>query len=57
MTNKLFVANIQWEINNDALNQIFSKSGKVVSAKIVLNRDTGRSREFGGVRRESNSCG
>ena len=49
MTSKLFVANIQWEINNDALGQIFTKSGKVVSAKIVLNRDTGRSRGFGFV--------
>lgn len=49
MSNKLYVGNISWGMNEDSLNEAFSSFGEVKSVKIITDRDTGRSKGFGFV--------
>ena len=51
--NKLFVGNLTWGCNDEALYELFSGFGKVVDAKVVLDRESGRSRGFGFVTMET----
>lgn len=46
---KLFVANIAWETTEDELRNLFGKYGRVVSVRIITDRETGKSRGFGFV--------
>lgn len=46
---KLFVGSLPWSIDDDQLKQIFSQAGNVVSAQVVKDRDSGRSKGFGFV--------
>lgn len=46
MSKKLYVGNISFQTTSDDLVQAFSQYGTVVSAQIVTDRDTGRSRGF-----------
>lgn len=46
---KLFVGNLPWSINDDRLKELFSKYSSVVSAAVILDKETGRSRGFGFV--------
>ncbi|MEK7617203.1 MAG: RNA-binding protein [Patescibacteria group bacterium] len=46
---KLFVGSLPWEVDDAKLSEIFSQAGTVVSAQVVKDRDTGRSRGFGFV--------
>ncbi len=47
--NKLFVGNLSWGVDDASLQTMFSDYGKVVDAKVVYDRETGRSRGFGFV--------
>jgi len=47
--NKLFVGNLAWGVDDVTLAQLFSDFGNVVEAKVVYDRDSGRSRGFGFV--------
>lgn len=49
MTTKLFVGNIPWSQTNDDLRALFQDHGTVLTAEVVLDRATGRSRGFGFV--------
>ena len=49
MQNKLFVGSLPWGVTSDDLKQLFTEAGTVVSADIVMDRETGRSRGFGFV--------
>jgi cold-inducible RNA-binding protein len=49
MGNKLYVGNLPFSVTEDRLHQLFSQSGKVESATIITDRDTGRSKGFGFV--------
>lgn len=49
MSSKLFVGGLSWDTNDAGLNQAFSRFGSVTDAKVILDRDTGRSRGFGFV--------
>jgi cold-inducible RNA-binding protein len=49
MGTKIYVGNLPFSATNDSLNEMFSKFGTVSSAKIVMDRDTGRSKGFGFV--------
>jgi len=51
--NKIYVGNLEWSINDEALKGFFSEVGNVVSAAVILDRDTGRSRGFGFVEFET----
>ncbi len=47
MSKKLFVGGLSWGTNDDGLRQAFSKFGEVSEAKVITDRETGRSRGFG----------
>ena len=49
MGNKLYVGNLSYSIRDDDLQQAFSQFGSVSSAKVMMDRDTGRSKGFGFV--------
>ncbi|XP_058763303.1 28 kDa ribonucleoprotein, chloroplastic-like [Vicia villosa] len=46
---RIYVGNLPWDVDNGRLEQLFSEHGKVDSARVVYDRDTGRSRGFGFV--------
>ncbi|XP_078427952.1 uncharacterized protein LOC144700405 [Wolffia australiana] len=46
---KLFVAGLSFYTNNHGLSEAFSQFGQVIDAKIVMDRDSGRSKGFGFV--------
>ncbi len=46
---KLFVGNLSWGIGDDQLRTAFEPHGSVQSARVIHDRDTGRSRGFGFV--------
>uniref|UniRef100_A0A6V7QSZ6 RRM domain-containing protein n=1 Tax=Ananas comosus var. bracteatus TaxID=296719 RepID=A0A6V7QSZ6_ANACO len=48
-SNRVYVGNLSWGVDNLALQTLFSEQGKVVDAKVVFDRETGRSRGFGFV--------
>ncbi|HEX8350174.1 MAG TPA: RNA-binding protein [Hymenobacter sp.] len=49
MANKLFVASLPFAVDDDELAAIFKEAGEVTSAKVVMDRDTNRSKGFGFV--------
>jgi len=49
MSNKLFVGGLAWATDNDSLRSAFAEFGEVVEAKVITDRETGRSRGFGFV--------
>ncbi len=49
MNNKLFVGSIPWKTTEDDLRSAFSEYGTVVSARIITDKFTGKSRGFGFV--------
>ncbi len=53
MSTKLYVGNLSFNITNEDLQEHFAQAGTVESAKIVDDRDTGRSRGFGFVEMSS----
>ncbi|MCE3049872.1 hypothetical protein HAX54_046026 [Datura stramonium] len=48
-SNRVYVGNLSWGVDDLALRELFSEQGKVVDAKVVYDRDSGRSRGFGFV--------
>lgn len=53
MSTKLFVGSLPWAANDEDLQKAFSAHGKVVSAKVVTDKETRRSRGFGFVEFET----
>lgn len=49
MGNKLYVGNLAYSVRDDSLLQAFSQFGNVTSAKVMMDRETGRSKGFGFV--------
>lgn len=49
MNNKLYVGNLPFSITEDGLEDLFSQFGSVQSAKVITDRETGRSKGFGFV--------
>ncbi len=49
MNNKLFVGNLSWDVKDEDLQNLFEAHGTVTSARVVTERETGRSRGFGFV--------
>lgn len=54
---KLFVGNLPWSVGDAELGQIFAAHGEVQSARVISDRDTGRSRGFGFVEMETDDVG
>ncbi len=55
MGNKLYVGNLSYSTNDNALSEMFSSFGTVQSAKVITDRDTGRSKGFVFVEMSSDS--
>jgi hypothetical protein len=49
MGNKLYVGNLAYSVRDEDLQQAFAQFGNVSSAKVMMDRDTGRSKGFGFV--------
>ena len=55
MSTKLFVGSLPWSVNDQKLKETFEQHGSVLSAKIIMDRDTNKSRGFGFVEMENSS--
>lgn len=53
MSTKLFVGSLSYSVNDDQLKDAFAAAGTVVSAKVIIDRETGRSKGFGFVEMSS----
>jgi cold-inducible RNA-binding protein len=49
MNNKLYVGNLNFRVSSEDLQTLFAEAGTVESARVIEDRDTGRSRGFGFV--------
>jgi cold-inducible RNA-binding protein len=49
MSSKLFIGSLPFSTDSSALEALFSQKGQVVSAKVITDRDSGRSKGFGFV--------
>src|SRR3954469_21079989 len=49
MGNKLYVGNLPYQVRDSDLEQAFGQFGRVTSAKVMMDRETGRSKGFGFV--------
>jgi len=47
--NRLYVGNLAYSVTDDSLQRAFSAHGTVISAKVMMDRDSGRSKGFGFV--------
>jgi cold-inducible RNA-binding protein len=55
MGSNLYVGNLSYSVNDEQLHQRFSEFGTVKSAKVMMDRDTGRSKGFGFVEMDSDA--
>jgi RNA recognition motif-containing protein len=49
MSKKLFVGGLSWDTNDQKLQTAFARFGEITEARVITDRDTGRSRGFGFV--------
>jgi len=56
MTKRLYVGNLGWDVNDQELATAFSEHGTVVSASVISDKETGRSRGFGFVEVEDSDA-
>jgi len=55
MATKLFVGSLSWNTTDDQLKDFFATAGTVVSATVIVDRDTNRSKGFGFVEMSSDT--
>ena len=55
MSTKLFVGSLPFPVDDNTLQRTFEGHGTVVSAKVIKDRETGRSRGFGFVEMENSN--
>jgi cold-inducible RNA-binding protein len=55
MGNRLYVGNLPYSFRDQDMEQAFGQFGSVVSAKVMMERDTGRSKGFGFVEMSSDA--
>ena len=53
MGKKLYVGNLSFGVTDSTLEQMFAAHGTVMSAQVIMDRDTGRSKGFGFVEMKS----
>ena len=56
MGKRLYVGNLPWSVSSTELQAMFAEHGSVVSAEVVSDRVTGRSRGFGFVQMEADEA-
>lgn len=55
MSTKLYVGNLPWTFNNNQLSDTFKPHGNVISAKVVTDKESGKSRGFGFVEMDNDN--
>jgi RNA recognition motif-containing protein len=55
VSTKLYVGNLPWTFNNNQLLDKFKSHGNVISAKVVTDKESGKSRGFGFVEMENDN--
>jgi RNA recognition motif-containing protein len=55
LSKKLFVGSLPWAVNDEGLKEVFTPYGNVVSAIVVKDRRSGRSKGYGFVEMENDS--
>ena len=53
MATKLFIGSLAWATTDDSLKDLFAQAGTVVSANVIMDRETNRSKGFGFVEMSS----
>lgn len=53
MTNKVYIGNLNYSVDEDILTQIFKDYGEVVEVKVIIDRNTGKSKGFAFVTLDS----
>lgn len=56
MKKKIFVGNLSWKVTEEQLRPLFEAYGVVVSAKVIVDQYTGKSKGFGFVEMESDDA-
>lgn len=56
MATKLFVGSLPWAVDDQGLEDLFKGFGDVLSAKVIMDRETGRSKGFGFVEFEDDGA-
>ncbi len=56
MSKNIYVGNLPWSVKDEDLQRMFAEHGEVESAKVISDRDTGRSRGFGFVEMTSDDA-
>ncbi|MCB2186824.1 MAG: RNA-binding protein [Deltaproteobacteria bacterium] len=56
MNKKIYVGNLPWSATEATISDLFSRHGEVISARVITDRDTGRSRGFGFVEMEGSEA-
>ena len=56
MSNNIFCGSLAWGTTSEGLEQAFAQFGTVISAKVITDRETGRSRGFGFVEMEGGAA-
>ena len=57
MAIKLFVGSLPYSSTDDELNELFASFGTIVSARVIIDRESGRSKGFGFVEFEDDAAG
>jgi len=55
MPTRFFIGNLSWNVRDEDLAQLGAPHGEVTDAKVIMDRDTGRSRGFGFLTIETNN--
>lgn len=53
----IYVGNLSYRMDDRGLEEVFAKFGEVKSAKIIMDRETGRSKGFGFVEMQTSTAG
>lgn len=53
MTNKLFIGSLDYSVTDSQLEELFATVGKVLSTKVIVDRETGQGKGFGFVEMEN----
>ena len=51
----IYISNLSYDVNDSDLRELFEEYGEVSSAKVIMDRETGRSRGFGFVEMSESS--
>lgn len=57
MSKKIYVGNLSWNTEDHDLNNLFAQYGEVISARIIIDRNTNRSKGFGFIEMADGTAG